>query len=170
MVIKKMFKKLSVITCAIALSYYFWGDEKFPVEGTNHVMGVNIYKETGLADCVSDGHDCSTVYSILPNGFERAITGNNKVYLEAMSGLRDSFTFEERRCEVLQRKEIEFKNNVISTSHLMALRCTPIEDTSSKANTVIETPIEASPAERGDATHAEEMPTTQQEAAKSFWN
>lgn len=168
MVIKKMFKKLSVITCAIALSYYFWGDEKFPVEGTNHVMGVNLYKETGLADCVYDGHDCSTAYSILPNGFERAIAGNNKVYLEAMSGLRDSFTFEERLCEVLQRKEIEFKNNVISTSHLMALRCTPIEDTSSKTNTVIETPIEASPAERGDATHAEEMPTTQQAAAKSF--
>lgn len=168
MVIKKMFKKLSVITCAIALSYYFWGDEKFPVEGTNHVMGVNLYKETGLADCVYDGHDCSTAYSIFPNGFERAIAGNNKVYLEAMSGLRDSFTFEERLCEVLQRKEIEFKNNVISTSHLMALRCTPIEDTSSKTNTVIETPIEASPAERGDATHAEEMPTTQQAAAKSF--
>ncbi|HDX8593494.1 TPA: hypothetical protein RQN76_004369 [Aeromonas dhakensis] len=166
-----MLKKLLVITCAIALSYYFWGEEIFPAEGTNHVIGVNLYKGTGLADCAYDGHDCSTVYSMLPNGFERAIAGDNKVYLEAMSGLRDSFTFEERLCEVLQRKEIEFKNNVVSTSHLMALRCTPIEYTSSKAaNTVIETPIEESPAERDDATHAEEIPKTQQEAAESFWN
>ncbi|WP_368196136.1 hypothetical protein [Aeromonas sp. R2-2] len=170
MVIKEMFKKLSIITCAIALSYYFWGEEIFPVEGTNHVMGVNLYKKTGLADCAYDGHDCSTVYSILPNGFERAIAGNNKLYLEAMRGLRDSFIFEERLCEVLQRKKIEFENHFISTSHLMALRCMPIEETSSKANAVIDTSSETSPAGRENVANAEETPTTQREVAESFWN
>lgn len=165
-----MLKKTFVIICAIALGCYLWGDEKFPVEGTNHVMTVDLYKGTDLVDCAYDGHDCSTVRSIFPNGIQKGIAGDNKVYLEAMNGSRDSFTFEERLCDVLQRKEIELENSVVSTSHLMALRCTPIEETNSKPVTLTEAPIEQVPTEQSEPTHTGEAVSSQQEVAESFWN
>lgn len=166
-----MFKKLSVIFCAIVLGYYFWGDEKFPAEGTNHVMTVDLYKGTDLADCAYDGHDCSTVSSILPSGIQKGIAGDNKAYLEAMSGYRDSFIFEERSCEVLQRKEIEFdaKDSFVTGTYLMALKCTPIEETS-ESSTVMDNVTEHVGTKQDKTERTNNTNSTAEQTKESFWN
>lgn len=167
-----MLKKLSVITCAIALGYYFFGDEKFPVEGTNHVMAINLYNGSEIDDCIYIGSNkCSVVSSILPNGIERAIADNNEQYIQAMNGDIDGFIFQERKCEVLQRKKMESdaKDSVVTGVYLMALKCTPIEVTS-EPRTAIENTAEPADAEPDKTEHTNNSALNEEQNEESFWN
>lgn len=167
-----MLKKLSVITCAIVLGYNFWGDEKFPVEGTNHVMAIDLYNGSEVDDCIYIGErKCSVVSSILPNGIERAIADNNEQYIQAMNGDIDGFIFQERNCEVLQRKKMESdaKDNVVTGIYLMALKCTPIE-VASEPRTAIENATGPADAEQDKTEHTNNSTLNENRNEESFWN
>lgn len=154
--------------CAVALSYYFWGDEKFPVEGTNHVMAINLYNGSEIDDCIYIGSSkCSVVSSILPNGIERPIADNNEQYIQAMNGEIDGVVFQEHNCEVLQRKEMEStaKDSVVTGVYLMALKCTPIEVVS-EPHTAIENATGPADAEQDKTEHTNNSTLNEE----SFWN
>lgn len=172
MVIKRMFKKLSAIIFAIALSYYFWGDEKFPVEGTNHIMSIDLYNGSDIDDCFYIGRSkCSVVSSILPNGIERAIAGNNDTYIKAMNGEIDEFIFQELNCEILQRKEMksDVEDNVVTGIYLMALKCTPIE-VASEPRSAIENVTGPVDAEQDKTKHKNNSALNEEKSKELFWN
>lgn len=167
-----MFKKLSIITCAIALGYYFWGDEKFPVEGTNHMMAINLYNGSEIDDCIYVSRNkCSVVSSVLPGGVDKAIAGDNMTYIDAMRGEREQFIFQGRSCDVLQRKEMEnnTEDAVVTGVYYMALKCTPIE-VASEPLTAIENVTGPADAEQDKTEHTNNSALNEEQNEESFWN
>lgn len=167
-----MLKKISIIVCSIGLGYYFWGDDKFPVEGTNHVMSIDLYNGSDIDDCFYiERSKCSVVSSILPNGIERAIAGNNDIYIKAMNGEIDEFIFQERNCEVLQRKKMksDAEDNVVTGIYLMALKCIPIE-VASEPRSKIENVIGPVDAEQDKTKHKNNSALNEEQSKGSFWN
>ncbi|MCX7132233.1 hypothetical protein [Aeromonas sp.] len=167
-----MLKKISIIICAIGLGYYFWGGDKFPAEGANHVMSINLYNGSDIDDCFYIGRSkCSVVSSILPNGIERAIAGNNDIYIKAMNGEIDEFIFQERNCEVLQRKKMksDAEDNVVTGIYLMALKCIPVE-VASEPRSKIENVIGPVDAEQDKTKHKNNSALNEEQSKGSFWN
>lgn len=167
-----MLKKIFIIVCAIGLGYYFWGGDKFPVEGTNHVMSIDLYNGSDIDDCFYIGRSkCSVVSSILPNGIERAIAGNNDIYIKAMNGEIDEFIFQERNCEVLQRKKMksDAEDNVVTGIYLMALKCIPIE-VASESRSKIENVTGPVDAEQDKTKHKNNSALNEERSKGTFWN